>query len=147
MHWLHLSMVNYILKHPLLVPTISYACLKNFMRIPFSTNNMVNVLKYRTLLVVLALANSIITALILSKNKCNWLSSLTFPGVASSIPVRSHTFLGIDHEMIPPFRWFIQEGLLSVTSESMCTNYWLTTCSSLPRKKVRFGELTVPQWP
>ena len=34
-----------------------------------------------------------------------------------------------------PFRWFIQEGLLSVTSESMCTNYWLTTCSSLPRKK------------
>ena len=35
----------------------------------------------------------------------------------------------------PPFRWFIQEGLLSVTSESMWTNYWLTACSSLPRKK------------
>ena len=35
----------------------------------------------------------------------------------------------------PPFRWFIQEGLLSVISESMCTNYWLTACSSLPRKK------------
>ena len=35
----------------------------------------------------------------------------------------------------PPFRWFIQEGLFSVTSESMCTNYWLTACSSLPRKK------------
>ena len=35
----------------------------------------------------------------------------------------------------PPFRWFIQEGLLSVTSESMCTKYWLTACSSLPRKK------------
>ena len=35
----------------------------------------------------------------------------------------------------PPFRWSIQEGLLSVTSESMCTNYWLTACSSLPRKK------------
>ena len=35
----------------------------------------------------------------------------------------------------PPFRWFIQEGLLSVTSECMCTNYWLTACSSLPRKK------------
>ena len=28
----------------------------------------------------------------------------------------------------PPFRWFIQEGLSSVTSESMCTNYWLTAC-------------------
>ena len=35
----------------------------------------------------------------------------------------------------PPFRWFVQEGLLSVTSESMCTYYWLSACSSLPRKK------------
>ena len=35
----------------------------------------------------------------------------------------------------PPFRWIIQEGLLSVTSESMCRKYWLTACSSLPRKK------------
>ena len=35
----------------------------------------------------------------------------------------------------PSFRWFIQEGLLSVTSESMCTYYWLTACPSLPRKK------------
>ena len=35
----------------------------------------------------------------------------------------------------PPFRWFIQEGLLSVTSKSMCMKYWLTACSSLPRKK------------
>ena len=34
-----------------------------------------------------------------------------------------------------PFRWIIQEGLLSVTNESMCTKYWLTACSSLPRKK------------
>ena len=41
-----------------------------------------------------------------------------------------------------PFRWFIQEGLLSVTSESMCTNYWLTACSSLPRKKC--GKLNWP---
>ena len=46
-----------------------------------------------------------------------------------------------------PFRWFIQEGLLSVTSESMCTNYWLTACSSLPRKNVWISKLTVPQWP
>ena len=56
------------------------------------------------------------------------------PGVASSIPVRSHTFVEIDHEMIstvillPSTDSFIQEGLLSVTSESMCTNYWLTAC-------------------
>ena len=57
------------------------------------------------------------------------------PGVASSIPVRSHTFVEIDHEIISTVILFIQEGLLSVTSESMCTNYWLTACSSLPRKK------------
>ena len=63
------------------------------------------------------------------------------PGAASSIPVRSHTFVEIDHEMIstvirlPSADSFIQEGLLSVTSESMCTNYRLTACSSLPRKK------------
>ena len=63
------------------------------------------------------------------------------PGVASSIAVRSHVFVEIDHEMIstvillPSADSFIQEGLLSVTSESMCTNYWLTACSSLPRKK------------
>ena len=36
----------------------------------------------------------------------------------------------------PPFSWIIQEGLLSVTSESMCTKYWLIACSSLPRKSV-----------
>ena len=35
----------------------------------------------------------------------------------------------------PSFLWFIQEGLFSVTSESMSMNYWLTACSILPRKK------------
>ena len=57
---------------------------------------------------------------------------------ASSIPARSHTFEAIDHEIIsvailfPPL---IQEGLLSVTRERMCTKHWLTAWSSLPRKK------------
>ena len=36
----------------------------------------------------------------------------------------------------PTFPWIIQEGLLSGTSKSMCRNYWLTACSSLPRKSV-----------
>ena len=69
------------------------------------------------------------------------------PGVASSIPARSHTFVEIDHEIIstvillPSAERIIHEGLLSVTSESMCT----ITGSSLPRKKVWLGELTVPQ--
>ena len=30
----------------------------------------------------------------------------------------------------------IQEGVLSVKSESMCMEYWLTALSSLPRKSV-----------
>ena len=38
----------------------------------------------------------------------------------------------------------IQEGLLSVTSESMCTKYWLTALLSLPMEQVWLGELTVP---
>ena len=58
------------------------------------------------------------------------------PRVAISIPARSHTFVEIDNEIILlPFHWIIQEGLLSVTSESLRTKYWLTACSSLPRKK------------
>ena len=38
-----------------------------------------------------------------------------------------------DHS--PPYPLFIQEGLLSVSSKSMCTKYWLTACSSMLRKK------------
>ena len=34
-----------------------------------------------------------------------------------------------------PVPYFCEEELLSVTSESMYTKYWLTACSSLPRKK------------
>ena len=58
------------------------------------------------------------------------------PGVTSSIPARSHTFLEIDHEIISTVILLpsADSGLLSVTRESMCTNYWLTACSSLPRK-------------
>ena len=48
-------------------------------------------------------------------------------GVASSIPDLSHTFAEIDHEIISTaIIPLIQEGLLSVTSESMCMKYWLT---------------------
>ena len=57
------------------------------------------------------------------------------PGVAISIQARSHTFVELDHEIISTVILFPQEGLLSVTSESMCPKYWLTACSSLPRKK------------
>ena len=48
--------------------------------------------------------------------------------VASLIPARYHTFVEIDHEIISTVILLLllkQEGLLSVTSESMCTKYWL----------------------
>ena len=62
------------------------------------------------------------------------------PGDATSIPARSHTFAEIDHEIIStvillPSAESFKKGCLSVTSESMCSKYWLTACSSLPRKK------------
>ena len=53
-------------------------------------------------------------------------------GVASSIPVRSHSFVEIDYEIIFMVILLPSEGLLSVTSESMCSKYWLTAC---PGKK------------
>ena len=46
------------------------------------------------------------------------------PGVASSITTQSHSFVEIDHEIISAvilLLLLIQEGLLSVTSESMFT--------------------------
>ena len=72
------------------------------------------------------------------------------PGVASSIPARYHTFVEIDHEIISTVILLpsadTQEGLLSVTSESMCTNYWLTACLLKPaQEKMWLSELTVPQ--
>ena len=63
-------------------------------------------------------------------------------GVASSILARSHTFMEIGHEIIPTVP-LIQEGLLSFTIESICTKDWLSALSSLPRKKVWLGELTI----
>ena len=57
------------------------------------------------------------------------------PGVASLIPAWSHTFMEIDHEIISTVILLPQEGLLSVTSESMLTKYWFIACSSLARKK------------
>ena len=47
------------------------------------------------------------------------------PVVKSSIPTRSHTFVENDREIISLviFLPLIKEGLLSVTSESMCTKY------------------------
>ena len=59
------------------------------------------------------------------------LSPTADPGVPNS--ARSNTFVEIDREIISSAILLL--GLLSVTSKSMCTKYWLTAWSSLPRKK------------
>ena len=61
---------------------------------------------------------------------------IAVPVVGILIPAQSRTYVEIYHEMIsavillPPAISF--KILLSVTSESMYTKYWLTACSSLP---------------
>ena len=68
------------------------------------------------------------------------------PEDASLIQARSHTFVELDHKIISTVILLlplIQEGLLSATSESMCTKYWLNAKSGLPRKKVWLGEMTL----
>ena len=51
-------------------------------------------------------------------------SLIACPWVMSLIPAQPHTFVEVDHEifsMVFPLFLLIQEGLVSVTSESMCT--------------------------
>ena len=57
------------------------------------------------------------------------------PGVASSITARSHTFVEIDLEIISTVILLPSADSFKKGSESMCTNYWLSACSSLYRKK------------
>ena len=74
-------------------------------------------------------------------------SLIADPGVPSPIPARSHTFVEIDHEIISrvillPSAESFKKGCCQLQAKSMFTKYWLTACSSMPRKKVWLGELT-----
>ena len=57
-------------------------------------------------------------------------SVIADPGLVSLILARSHTLVENDHEiifsMVILLLWLIQEGSVSVTSNSMCTKYWLS---------------------
>ena len=72
------------------------------------------------------------------------------PGVAILIPVCSHTFVEIDHEIISMVIFlnsaesFKKDYCQNLIREFMWTKYWLTACSNLPSKKEWLGELTVP---
>ena len=71
------------------------------------------------------------------------------PGVVFLIPVRCHTFVELDHEIVSMailLPSLVQEGLLSVTSKSVCTKYWLTAKSIIHRKKVCPGMTIAVDW-
>ena len=62
------------------------------------------------------------------------------PGVASSIPARSHNFVEIDHEIIStvillPSADSFKKGCCQLQVKVCAPSTGLTTCSSLPRKK------------
>ena len=72
------------------------------------------------------------------------------PGVASSIPVRSHTFVEIDHEMIStviplPSADSFKKGCLSVYKRKYVRELLVNRLFKPAQEKVWLGELTVPQ--
>ena len=67
------------------------------------------------------------------------------PGVASSILARSHTFMEIGHEIISTVILLPSADPRRVVSyKRKYVHKVLVNQSSLPRKKVWLGELTVP---
>ena len=73
-------------------------------------------------------------------------SLIADPGVMGLIPAWPHTFMEIDREIFSMVILLplIQEGLLSVTSESICTEYLLVAQSKLYRKSVvRLSDMTI----
>ena len=73
------------------------------------------------------------------------------PGVASSIPVRSHTFVEIDHEIISTVILLLplnHSRRVVVSYKRKYVHEVLVNCLfKLAQEKVWLGELTVPQWP
>ena len=65
-------------------------------------------------------------------------SPIADPEVVSSILAQPHTFVQIDCEIfytVILLLHLIQEGLLSVTSKSMCTVYWISIKFKLAKEK------------
>ena len=73
------------------------------------------------------------------------------PGVASSIPVRSHTFVEIDHEMnstvilLPSADSF--KNVVVSYKRKYVHKLLVNRLFKPAQEKVWLGELTVPQWP
>ena len=73
------------------------------------------------------------------------------PGVANSIPARSHTFLEIDHQMISmvillPSADSFKKGFVSYKRKYV-HEVLVNGLFKLAQEKVWLGELTVLPWP
>ena len=73
------------------------------------------------------------------------------PGVASLIPVWSHSFVEIDHEIIStvillPFADLFKKGCCQLQAK-VCAQITGQPLVQAAQEKVWLGELTVPQWP
>ena len=71
------------------------------------------------------------------------------PGVASSIPAQSHTFVEIDHEIIStiillPSAESFKKGCCQLQAK-VCAQLLVNCLFKLAQEKVWLGELTVPQ--
>ena len=71
------------------------------------------------------------------------------PGVASLIPARSHTFVEIDHEIIPTVILLPSHTRrVVVSNKRKYVHEVLVNCLvKIAKEKVCIGELTVPPWP
>ena len=67
------------------------------------------------------------------------------PGVASSIPVRSHTFVEIDHEMISTVILLPSAGFFVSYKRKYVHELLVNRLFKPAQEKVWLGELTVPQ--
>ena len=71
------------------------------------------------------------------------------PGVASSIPARSHTFIEIDHEIIStvillPSAESFMKGCCQLQAK-VCARLLVNCLFKLVQEKRWLGELTIPQ--
>ena len=72
------------------------------------------------------------------------------PGVASSIPAQSHTFVEIEHEIIStvillPSAESFKKGCCQLQAK-VCARVLVNCLSKLAQEKVCLGELAIPQW-
>ena len=66
------------------------------------------------------------------------------PGVASSIPARSHTFVEIDHEIISTVIFFPPAESLKKSCCQLQAKVCARSTGELAQEKVWLGDLTVP---